>query len=415
MSTFRSQGTISAAPSNPILFQDVVYLNAQPPPRTITANSIGSFDLIVRNAGQIMQFFTSDEPSTIKLNVTITVNPPNLIQVSSEVNNIRIVQRTAQFVSITFTNQLDATYSFFFDSNRRLSQTNIVGSFTLKIVENDNLNNPDAIFVNDNMANITNEFANLNNSNAIFTNNNMRNIKNELAREIIRINDTSSISSSSEFCDYSNIPRIEIKWLLTDILDFNIGTLNFLVTDIHKYNGYHCEPKLVCPKKRIFETEFVKYPQFQKVVRGDVCRNKYNDECIDETKGTLSQKVKFLIKKFDIDLPYLDFFSLLAFYASARYILSGLLYGKFSVKFLLGKFYEQFLIDLVNSRFRKFIIIFTNDEPVINFIGYEKYFIYDLDDETKRDNIWTNNNCGNTQEYCGNTQKCSILIKPRET
>ena len=68
---------------------------------------------------------------------------------------------------------------------------------------------------------------------------------------------------------------------------------------------------------------------------------------------------------------YQFYYKNLILYAMSKYILSYILYGKFSTKFLLQRFNEQFFTDLGQSRFCGALRIF-NDE---NQLGcYNKYF-----------------------------------------
>lgn len=201
-----------------------------------------------------------------------------------------------------------------------------------------------------------------------------------------------------DICDLNQIPRIIITSLDTDIVSRGFSTLAFSVFDTVKYNGYYCDSKLICPTEHIYQTDFLKYPQFQTVVKGHVCKN---DRC--SFAGTLRQKMGYLIKVFDIPFDRYDFMGLLGFYASARYILSGLLYQDFNVKWLLEKYYKKFLKDLADSRFCRFAIIFTNSEPEINFIGYEKYFLFG------------SKKCENKRDVCGNIEGCRTVIRPHFT
>lgn len=200
-----------------------------------------------------------------------------------------------------------------------------------------------------------------------------------------------------DICDICQIPRIIITSLLIDTNVPNFTTLNFSVFDTHKYADFTGDSILICPNECIYQTDFVKYPQFQTVIKPCRCHNNKHE--------TLTEKVQCLIDEFDIDLDLDDFLSLLEFYASVRYILSGLLYKIFSVKWLEEQYYCQFLKDLANSKYYRFLIIFTNDEPEINFIGYEKYFIYG----SECDFI---NKC---HKNIGNTQKCKLQIQSRRT
>ena len=231
-------------------------------------------------------------------------------------------------------------------------------------------------------------------------------------------------------CDLSEIPRIIITSIKSDTRGENIGEYQFSVIDTVTYDGYYCDSTVVCERPfggdcnnnnkrtKIYRTEFTMYPQIQKVLKGNVCGS--NNSC-SVTKGTLNQKVQFLIDKFDIQQDSDDFLHQLAFYAAARYILSGLLYGKFSVKFLLQKYYRQFLIDLDNSRFYKFVQFFTEPVPPFDFSDFFKYFLFSLDKDIDCDKLISGINCNNPNNNrkdkrpYGNTSKCQIQIQQRNT
>lgn len=55
----------------------------------------------------------------------------------------------------------------------------------------------------------------------------------------------------------------------------------------------------------------------------------------------------------------------------AKYILSRLLYCKFNIKYLLGKYNNTFLLDLNMSRFCAFTTFFEEN-------NYNKYFLFSL-------------------------------------
>jgi hypothetical protein len=170
------------------------------------------------------------------------------------------------------------------------------------------------------------------------------------------------------------LPRIIISRIDTDQLGENLGKTIFLIIDTIPYNDNTvCDDVIEIDTTQIgsvFETTFITYPQIQFVVKGQ------HETCAscDRAAQSLAQKVSFLIDKFKIETDYLSFFQNLSFYAVARYIISGFLYGKFTVKFLLEKYYKQFLIDLASSHFQRFLEFF-NTEP---YSTYYKYFLFDL-------------------------------------
>ena len=94
---------------------------------------------------------------------------------------------------------------------------------------------------------------------------------------------------------------------------------------------------------------------------------------------TLYEKINYLWNKYreKIGVSFDEFYTNIVTYAMAKYILSRLLYGKFKIDYILGKYNEQFLNDLLKSRFCNFVGYFTSyDSPVS---GYGKYFKYDKD------------------------------------
>jgi hypothetical protein len=170
----------------------------------------------------------------------------------------------------------------------------------------------------------------------------------------------------------SELPRIIISRIDTDDRGENLGKVLFSIIDTIPYgDNTICDDVIEIDSTEIFpgifETKFIAYPQIQFVVKGQHVCGSCNTQ-------TLAQKVEYLIDKYHLDVDYLAFFQNLSFYAVARYIISGFLYHKFSVKFLLEKYYKQFLIDLGFSHFQRFLEFF-NTEP---YSTYYKYFLFDL-------------------------------------
>ena len=105
----------------------------------------------------------------------------------------------------------------------------------------------------------------------------------------------------------------------------------------------------------------------------------------------------------------LDFFQHLILYATSKYILAGFLYGTFTVKFLLRKYNKQFLTDLGNSRFFRFLEIYTN--PEFGLIGYDRYFRCD---KCKRGCKLKNKNRATKRDHDNcNIDGCTLKIKNR--
>jgi hypothetical protein len=63
----------------------------------------------------------------------------------------------------------------------------------------------------------------------------------------------------------------------------------------------------------------------------------------------------------------------LTLYAMSRYILSRILYGKFNIKFLLGKFAKSFFEDLGNSRFCGALCIYNGKDHLATYSKYFKF------------------------------------------
>lgn len=224
-----------------------------------------------------------------------------------------------------------------------------------------------------------------------------------------------------DLCDLQEVPRIGIN-SQTDSFGLNIGETIFTVTDTKKYGDYYCKDNALslCPDKCIYQSTFVKYPQVQKVLLGNVCPGSCNCNC---TEGTITQKIQFLINKFGINLALDDFFGTMTTYSTLRYILSRLLYGHFSVKFLLGKYYSNFMTDLKQSRYFRFATFFetpqlielVNSPPIlVDFSVYHKYFMYDINVCFSQNPVIGNTtNCSN--QAIGNTTNSSICIPNRFT
>lgn len=187
---------------------------------------------------------------------------------------------------------------------------------------------------------------------------------------------TNRIQSNTD----NDVPRILVESITSDSLGSNNGEYIFSIYDTIKHpNGYYCEPIVTqIGTSPIYQTRYVKYPQIQTVLKGNVC-----DNC-DITTGTLQQKITYLRQLYNIQLDPLTYLQRLSFYAAVRYILSGFLYGTFDVKYLLEKYYKQFLIDLANSRFYKFTIFFTQ---IPEFSGYEKYFLCNIPGQCNDNNL----------------------------
>ena len=68
------------------------------------------------------------------------------------------------------------------------------------------------------------------------------------------------------------------------------------------------------------------------------------------------------------------YYQSLILYAMSKYILSRILYGKFNIKSLLGKYNKQFFIDLGMSRFCGALRIYNDAD---NLASYDRFFLFD--------------------------------------
>ena len=87
---------------------------------------------------------------------------------------------------------------------------------------------------------------------------------------------------------------------------------------------------------------------------------------------TLQDKAMYIWNKYPPGIRFEQFYMNLIIFAMARYIFARILYGCFNIELILGRYYDEFLIDLGKSRFCRFIPFFT--EGYIK--GYNKYIKY---------------------------------------
>lgn len=164
-------------------------------------------------------------------------------------------------------------------------------------------------------------------------------------------------------CECVEIPEV-FATISTNIEGTDIGEAIFTILD---KRTYYEEAPLVskCGSNKIErcaikETRFDKCcPFIVSVVRGRGC--------------TLRQKVEYIWDKYtSINLRFDTFYGNLIIFAMARYIFARILYGCFNIDLILGRYYDEFLIDLGKSRFCRFVPFFT--EGYIK--GYNKYIKY---------------------------------------
>lgn len=186
----------------------------------------------------------------------------------------------------------------------------------------------------------------------------------------VTINETPCDVSTNPDCNTVRIPCLNIQGQ-TLIDGRDIGDMKFTIKDEVLYydnKGISCDKNkcqlLFLEKTKLQTTTLIKCClMIVSVVRG---------------KGTtLSEKVNYLYNNCNINQNITEpqFYTNIIRYAMVRYILSYILYGKFSIHYLLGKYYEKFITDLGRSRFCRFVEFFKScDNPIDNVVGYDKYF-----------------------------------------
>jgi hypothetical protein len=108
------------------------------------------------------------------------------------------------------------------------------------------------------------------------------------------------------------------------------------------------------PTNQLVETKYSKQPyNFNKVVRGEGC--------------TLREKLESIN---DTGLDINEFIELICLFGMMKYILGRLMFGKFSLKWLLNRNAKEFFDKLKQSRLCEFQQVFEFPE----LKGYEKYF-----------------------------------------
>lgn len=176
--------------------------------------------------------------------------------------------------------------------------------------------------------------------------------------QVNTILESSSITSKNISVS-NNIPQINIQ-AQTTLNGSDLSDAVFTILDEFEYY----DPKLkydntcklrqdINPKTSIFRECNV---QMVSVVAG---------------KGiTLWEKLQYLyINDPSNDANVYAFYKSIALYGMAKYILSRLLFNKFNINFLLGKYNKKFLDKLSTSRFCAFTAYFEQND-------YNKYFLY---------------------------------------
>ncbi len=157
------------------------------------------------------------------------------------------------------------------------------------------------------------------------------------------------------------IPRIHIEGQTK--IDFSdIGDAVFTIYDEFTYYDRNKIPDNTCQSRQsdnIKTTIFRQCcPYMVSVVKGE--------------GNTLWDKIKYLYRNNNTESPTVYiFYQNMMLYGMAKYILSRLLYGKFNINYLLGKYNERFLSKLSESRFCAFIEYFEQND-------YDQYFLLKL-------------------------------------
>lgn len=170
-------------------------------------------------------------------------------------------------------------------------------------------------------------------------------------------------------CKKVNIPIVNILGQVT--VDYSdIGDVIFTICD--KYQYYDCE-RIVCNENKCSLSDYIK-PK-------DLKQTKFRECCpfmVSVLKGegeTLKEKSDYLweLNKEELGISPNDFYMNIIFYGMTKYILSRILYGKFNINYLLGKYNKRFLKDLGRSRFCGAVELYLNCENPS--YGYNKYFL----------------------------------------
>ena len=158
----------------------------------------------------------------------------------------------------------------------------------------------------------------------------------------------------------------------TTIEGSDISDAIFTICDKYQYYIYN-ENKNECNTKckkhyaysdSLLQTKFTKTNlKIVKYLKGDC--------------NTACEKLSKFYEKNPSEQTFLIFADNLMTYALIRYILSKILFGNFSMKYLLNKYNKKFIQELSKSRFCGGLEIFTDKNNKL--YGYYKYFKNDLD------------------------------------
>ncbi len=173
------------------------------------------------------------------------------------------------------------------------------------------------------------------------------------------INTTLSSGSTQRVSNTADIPEININ-AQTTLDGSDIGDAVFTIYDQFTYYNTDKIPDNICPPE---QTSDIKTTVFR-----ECCVNM--GSVVKGHGVTLWDKLNYLFNEGDIKEPNVYvFYQNMALYGMSKYILSRLLYSKFNINYLLGKYNDRFLKKLSTSRFCKFIGYFEAND-------YNKYFLY---------------------------------------
>lgn len=113
----------------------------------------------------------------------------------------------------------------------------------------------------------------------------------------------------------------------------------------------------------------------------DLNKRKFDKPCpkiVSVLKGkgcTALDKINYIYQKQNITIEGIDFRDNLVKYSMLKYLLCKILYSRWNIYYLLGKYNNKFLNDLKRSNFNNFLDFFINPESDV--YNYNKYFLYD--------------------------------------
>ena len=180
------------------------------------------------------------------------------------------------------------------------------------------------------------------------------------AENVIQSNNKNIISSE---INNIRVPIIDI-FGQTLIDGSDVGDMKFTIGD--KFTYYNKCSINKCSINYI-DISQLKETQFQKCCPKMVSVVKGKGETLREKLLHIYTKKQDIIR-----LSFQQFYENVVLYGMLKYILSRILYGKFNINFLLGKFNKQFLKDLRLSRFCEFLEIFIDCKSPL--FGYNQFF-----------------------------------------